>query len=507
VRVQLRHRSRDAALLVTVRPATSEWSFDTRANKTEVEEITRDLTAQYAKVSNVRPLPGSWWGSPVYRLDGVRVTDFGEAQQEKALVEVRFRRFGLEYAVSLVVGKADQGTLLPRAEELLQVFSFLPPVSEHDGTFIDFSRGYALARPGPDWQLLTQPFHEEEPVKAVFDGGRAEVAVQLTKGKQSPTDMVQELITSRRSASPYFEIKDQGKGERDGIEVANFSFEDFRENGRKRMAYKGFAAVIGEQGLLFVARSPITDSDARKLQSDAERALAGVRLLDTAGLAGVALQAQNALSLLSQGWTSYANKRHPEAISQLDEALGLVPTYARALYIRALAKKGAGDFAGFRADLEQASQLDPEGGYDTVLGPSYAEESEAEAKTKNWARAADLRLKAWRATKDDKHQAPWLTCLRGLWTDGFVKDKQFDKGLKDIEPRVKDLLEKPAVLDFWKKTVAEGVTNLTREGDFGKAKLWVRKLKRLDNDPKAKLEADNLLKAINEAEARKKGGR
>lgn len=507
VRVQLRHQTRDASLMVSVRPATGEWTFDSRANKGELEEITRDLEAQYAKVAGNRPAPVELWGSPVYKLTNLRVTEFGEGKEEKSLHEVRFRRYGLEYAVTLLVGRADQGALVPHADALLGSFSFLAPVWEQDGAVIDFTRGYAIASPGGEWQLESRPFEEDQPLRLVFDGGRGEVAVQVIKGKRDANEIVGDLIAERRNSSSYFDIKDQGKAERDGLEVVTFAFEDFREKGRNvRMKFHGFAAHIGDQGLLFMGRAPITDADASKVQGEVARALEGVRLFDLARLTERATRAQNALSLVASGHKAWVEKRHAEAIDRLGQALDLAPDYSRALYLRALARKDAKDFDGFKADLQQASQLDPDGGYDAVLGPSYAEESEVEARAKNWSRAADLRLKAWRATKDDRHQQPWLTYLRGLWTDGYVKDKQFDRGLKELESKTKDMLGRAPVKDFLFRTIREGIQNMVREQDFGKAKAWVRKLKRMDNDPKSKTEIDQLSKQIADAEARRKQG-
>lgn len=503
VRIQLRHQKKDALLLVTTRPAPGgDFAFG-KNNQGEATAITKDLESQFAKVTGSRPAPATLWGAPVYRLENVRVLEYGRPGQEKTLSEVRFRRHGLEYAVSLLLGRDAQGAF--RADELLGSFSFLPPLAEHDGALIDFVRGFAFARPSAEWQLLAQPFEEETPIKAVFDGGRGELTVRLVKLQKGRTaaDLVNDLIAARRKASSYFDLKDQGNAVRDGLEVTSFHFEDFRDGGKVRMVYKGFGAAIGEQGLLFVGIAPITDQDAAKIQADVDRSLAGVRLLDTQALTAEVLNAQNALSLVSQGSLAYEQKRYPEAVDQLTKALELVPTYARALYLRALAKQAQSDFKGFAEDLEQASQLDPTGNYDEALIPAYEKEAAEEANKKNWARAADLRLKVFRARKDDKQIAAWITCLRGLWADAG-KEKAYDRGLRDLELRAKDLLSRPDVLVFMKSTIKEGVGYMIKERDFGKARKWAGKLKRMDSDPKAKAEADTLLKQIGEAEKRGK---
>lgn len=508
VRVQLRHQTRDAQLMVSVRPAVGEWSFDPRTNRSEPDDIVRDLNAQYAKVQNPRPEPQSLWGAQVYRIPNVKVTEFGEAQQEKTLHEVRFRRFGLEYAVSLLVGRADQGALQPHVDELLQAFTFLAPLSEKSGTVIDFTRGYGMASPGADWKMISRPFEDDIPLRFSYDDGRSEVWVQVVKGKRSASDIVGDLIADRRKNSAYFQIGDQGKAVRDGLEVVTFTFEDFREKGRNvKQSFSGFAAQVGEQGLLFVGRAPLTDDDKAKLQADVARSLEGVRLFDLPGLMERVTQAQNALALVSSGYKAWSEKRFSEAIDRLGQALELVPDYSRAYYLRALARKDNKDFDGFKADLQQASQLDPDGGYDAVLGPSYAEESDLEAKNKNWERAAELRLKAWRATKDDKHLTPWLTYLRGIWTDQYLKEKNYDRGLKDQEARVKDLLGRKPVADHWGRLLREGIQAMVRDQDYSHAKRWVTKLRRLDGDPRARTDADTYSKQISDAEARgKKGG-
>lgn len=502
VRVQLKHTTRDAQVLLALRPCgKDDFSFNTRSNE-ELNAIKEDLALQYSRSSVAKAVPVDRWGSQVYRIEA-KVTEYGDNQPEKSLIEHRFRRHELEYTVSLLVGKADQGALLPRADEILGVFSFLPPVSEQEGSLVDFTRGFALARPGPDWALQVQPFDEEVPARLLFDGGRGEVWVSLVKGKKDAYTAVEEMMSARQRSGGGIRAQDLGDAVRDGVEVRTFAFEGYRTGKNVTNVFSGFAALIGEQTILVTGVAPITDADSKKIKEDVDRALAGVRLLDPKGLAADVQQAKNALSLVSQGYAAHQKKLYAEAIDDLTKAIDLVPTYAQAHYLRALAKKGATDFEGFRADLEKAAQLDPSAGYDGELGPSYVVEGDDWLRKKEYARAADAYHKAYRA-KDEKAVAKWIGALRSLYGDVYVKNKQVDKGLSDLQKRVRDMLSRPDVLDFWGKTLRDGISALTRAKEYGDARRWCNALKNLRGDPKARTDAENLRKAISDAEARGK---
>lgn len=501
VRVQLKHASKDANVLVTLRSCEGkgDFTFNARGND-DLPAIRDDLQLQYAKSSVSKTVPLGLWGSQVMRVEA-KVTEFGETQ-EKALIEHRFRRFGLEYSVSLLVGKADQGALLPLADQILAVFSFLPPVSQQEGSLIDFSRGFALARPGPDWELQAQPYDEEVPAKLVFAGGAGEVWVSLVKGKKDARTAVEEMLSARDKAGGGIKAQDLGDAVRDGVEIRTFAFEGYRTGKNVTMLFQGFAAPIGDQVLLVTGFSPINDDRDGRIKQDVARALASVRLLDPKGLEADVLAAKNALSLVYQGHDAYQKKLYAEAIDDLGKAIDLVPTFAQAFYLRALAKKGAADFEGFRGDLEKAAQLDPSAGFDKELGPSYSAEGEDWLKKKEYAKAADAFFKAWRA-KDEKAITRWLAALKSMFTEVYVKAKQVDKGLQDLQRRTKDLLSRADVLNFWGQTLREGIQALIRDKEFTEAKRWARTLRSLKGDPKAKENAEQLLKTIADAESRR----
>jgi tetratricopeptide (TPR) repeat protein len=504
MRVMLHHKERDATFAVYLRQVSGDWTIDpaTRQLPREVQDdVTRDLTARYARSSNARVTFGTLFDTPVVRVEGAQVVAYGSTTQKK-LTELRFRRFGIEYALAYTVTQQDEGALAPGLDALFRSFSFLPAVTISDDEYGDYGHGLALSRPNADWTVAAAPFDDEQPVRLSTADGRAEVLVQLRPGADAEA-VLRALLNKRQQGSRYFTNSTVSAADQGGVPVKRFQFNDVLDKtGRKILLFKGLSAAVGGQVAIFTGMIPQSDVDAKKLEGEVDSILAGVRLWDPERLRQSLSKAQDAMAFVSQGSAAAQARRFDEALQKYDQAVQLFPGFARALYLRALAKKELHDFDGSRADLEQAAQLDPSAGYDAELAVTYDGEAKALEDQKNWAEALKIRIRIFRSTKNDPNARKVVADAQQVWSD-MKKDTralQLDRSLTSLERDLRPLNEEAQIATFLATTFREGAQMFMRDKNFSKAKKWAQRAQRVTSDANQTRQADQLLTQIQQQE-------
>jgi tetratricopeptide (TPR) repeat protein len=510
MRALLRHATRDATLAVYVRQVSGPFAIPNTPRATVPKEVTDELVQQlstrYTRPSNSRAIVATMHGAPVVRLEGGAVTELG-ATTPKRFTGVRFRAHGLEYSLDYVVSQADESALAASVDRLFEAFTFLPAVTHTDDTYSDYGRAFALQRPNADWQLLGAPFDDEAPVRVLTDGGRAELVVQLFSGTDAE-QVVRGIMQKRRAASRHFKNDVVEEASQGGTTVKSFRFEDFNPGGRKALTFKGFAAALGGRVLVVTGTLPGSDEDARKLQGDIDAMLAGVRLWDADRIRRQLSTAQDATAFVNQAAADLQAKRPADAITKLDEALRLCPQFARALYLRGLAKRDTNDARGAVQDIEAAADLDPSAGYDNDLSTVYVRQALDAEGRKDWAEAVRLWVRIYRSqagrTPDNLRK---LTAAAGqLWTELKKDARQLDRGLKQVRTALRAIESDPGIATFLNATYRDGAGLLSRGGDFGKAKSWARDARNVTQDANQRRAAEQLLQQIEAAEERARAG-
>ena len=513
-RAVLRREDDDTTLSVSVRPAEGgPWQLSTdarfRAPREVGEAFEADLQAAYAKVTRPKVEVGTLYGAPVYRLSNVAVTEYGADKNDtRVLTELRFRRFGLEYALTLSLRKDAQELASEELGRIQRAFTFLEPVSLDDERYSDFERGFAIERPNGDWDLQAHPFSETRPLMMTTAGGRGEVTVRVIADTNAD-GVVQKLMRSHRERSRHFSKDSITAEKQDGSPVVRFSFEDFREGGRKKLLYQGFAAAIHGNVLLFQGVSALSDPDSRKIEQDVNAILSSVRLQDLDRLSNDILQQKAALSSLAQGHTALEKRSYGEALQHLEAAIQGSPRFAMAYYLRGQAKKGQQDFEGYRADLEQADQLDPGASYAKELAKSYEYEAQAAQSRKEWGAALDLWERCYRSSKDEKLVRNITSCASQLWNES-KRAKDYVKGAKELERRLKSVRKEAGVAEFLAKTYSDAAASLARENNFSAAKTCARSAKRIAryvSDSKLEATTDKLFDTLKAQEQKYKDSR
>ena len=504
VRILLAHAERDANLGVYIRRAAGDLPADLGRLPKEVnDEIALDFGARYARTSSPKPTPTTLFGAPALKLEA-EVIEFGKKEKDKRKVtELRFRRFGLEYAISYSVTPADEGALAHQVGQLFESFSFLPAISSAPDSYADYGRGFRLDRPNADWQLLSAPFDEESPARLITSGGkpgapdRAMVTVVCTSGVSADA-VLQDQFKKRKSNNKTFEVPTLEESRQGGGKVFRFKFEDFNPGEKIKKRFKGFAGFVRGKVVIVTGILPVTDEDAAKLEGDIDVALAAVVLFDEEALKDEVQTAQNAMLLVKQGSDASTAKRYDEVVTKFDEALRLAPTFARAIYLRGLAKKEKQDFDGSKVDFEAAAALDPNAGYDAELSTIYEAEAAAAERAKNWGEAVRLWLRGWRADRTEDKKRRLLQAATQHWNE--LKKKEFARGLATLERDLSSVRTDEQVADFLARSYREGAGLLLREKEFGVARRWATKAKSAAPTKPGKDEADKLLDQISTAE-------
>lgn len=507
MRAHLRHGQRNASLAVFIRQlAGAPWTPTPDARnipREVVDDIGRSLNDRYAKVQGARAIVGSLFDTPVLQVEAT-VNEYGETVNKK-LVEMRFVRFGMEYALAYTVAQADEGALSSQLPRLFESFTFLPVVTHTEAEYADYGRGFAIARASDEWKLVGAPFDPEQPVHLSIDGGRAELTVRVHPGTDAE-GVVRTMMSKRQEKSRYFEGAKVEPAEHDGVAVRRFRFEDFNPGGRKKLLFRGFSTVLAGKVVVFMGVHPVSDEDARKLEGELSTMLDGVKLWDPDRLRRRLADGQNALALVSQGMAASSAKRFDEAVQKFDQALQLRPDFARAWYLRALAKRDLNDFKGFREDIERAAQLDPNGNYDAALASSYAKEAEVLERQKNWAAALPLRVRVYRAERTDANLRLLTTAANNVLAE-YKKDgtRQIERGIRVIDGELRSLSSDAGVSVYLSTVYREAATLFLREQNFSKAKSWARKARNASDDPRARQESERLLEQIEQQESRARG--
>lgn len=504
VRIHLAHTERDATLSVYIRRAAADLPADlTRLPKDVSDDIAADFGTRYSRAAGQKYTGTTLFGAPALKIES-EVVEFGKKDKDKRKVtELRFRRFGLEYAISYSVAPADEGALAHQVGQLFESFSFLPAISSSPDSYADYGRGFRLDRPNAEWQLLTAPFDEENPARLITSGGkpgapdRAMVTVVCTSGVAADA-VLQDHFKKRKSNNRNFVPPTLEESKQGGGKVFRFKYEDFNPGENKKKLFKGFAGFVRGKVVVVTGISPVTDEDAAKLEGDIDAALAAVILFDEEALKDEVQTAQNAMLLVKQGSDASNAKRYDEAVSKFDEALRLAPTFARAIYLRGLAKKEKQDFDGSKVDFEAAAALDPSAGYDAELSTIYEAEAAAAERAKNWGEAVRLWQRVWRADRTEDKRRRLLQAAGQHWAE--LKKKDFARGLATLERDLNGVRTDEQVAEFLSRSYREGAALLLRDKEFGTARRWATKAKSAAPSKPSKDEADKLLDQISQAE-------
>lgn len=506
MRAHLRHEQRNASLAVFIRQvAGAGWTPEVGARNVPrevTEDISRSLEDRYARAQGVRVTVGVLFDTPVLQVESA-VVDYGDTVQKK-LVEKRFRRFGLEYSLAYTVAQPDEGALAAQLPALFEAFTFLPAVTHTDAEYGDYGRGFAITRANEDWKLVGAPFDPDQPVTLTTDGGRAELTVQVHAGTD-PEAVVRGIMAKRQQGSRYFGAAKVEAADHDGSSVRRFQFEDFNPGGRKKLLFRGFAAVLAGRVVVFTGVHPLSDEDARKLDGELVTMLDGVRLWDADRIRRRLADGQNALALVSQGMTASSAKRFDEALQKFDQALQLRPDYARAWYLRALAKRDLNDFKGFREDIERAAGLDPNGNYDAALASSYAKEAEVHERAKNWAAALPLRVRVYRAERTEQNLRLVTTAAGNVFNEYKKDSRQVERGIRVLDGELRSLASDNGIGAYLSSVYREAANLFLREQNFSKAKRWAGKARSVSADQRARQDSERLLDQIQQAEDRARG--
>ncbi|MCO5169123.1 MAG: hypothetical protein M9894_22500 [Planctomycetes bacterium] len=505
MRAQLVHGARNAGLAVFIRQAPGPgWTPEPgKPIPREVsDEVGQDLQARYARANVTRIEVSSLFDAPVLKVDA-GVQEHGDTTQKK-LVELRFRRLGLDYSLAYTVAQPDESALAGEVPRLLEAFSFLPAVVHTDGEYWDYGRGFWIKRATAEWQLQAAPFDEEQPARLLIDGGRAELTVQLHPGTDAE-GVLRAIMNKRKEGSRYFESSKLETADHHGSVVRRFQFEDFNPGGRKKLLFRGLAAAVGGKVLVLTGVHPLSDDDARKLDGELAAMLDGVRLWDAERLRRQLAEAQNAIALISQGLTAHTAKRLDEALQKFDQALQLCPTYARALYLRALVKRDQNDFKGFRDDIERAATLDPNGNYDAALVASYAKEAELAERAKNYPEALKLRVRVYRSERTDPNLRALTTCANFIWNEAKKDMRQIERHIRTLETELRPVGQDPGIASYLATIYRDTAQAFQRENNFRKAKQWANRGKATAVEPRQKQEMERLLEQIQQAEDRARG--
>lgn len=487
VRVCLRHTQYDADLSVSVRPVVSPWTIPTTGRfevpRSVLEQIQADVSMFYARPVRATVAVGSYRECPVFRVAPVTVATFRQPKGgDRTMSEMRFQRFGFEYAVTYTVKKADEGVMRHEANKALASFSFLPPLSSSDGFYGDYAQGFALRTPNEDWTVRASPFHETRPVRLTTAGERGEVSVQVVQGRDALV-AVSDMLAKRKAKSKYFRNATQSEGVQGGIPIARFDFQDFRAGGRKELHFQGFAAAAQGKVLVFMGIAPRSDEDARKIDNDVKAILDSVMIYDVAQLTEALTRDRNALRFFSQGLATHLKAQFAEAIQRYDDAIELIPDFALAYFLRGRAKKNVNDLKGYEKDLLTAQDLDGTQGFGQELAKLTETRALVAERTKDWGTAVSLWVRVYQNGKTPASLAKLLRVSQELRKD-YATKKEFRDGANDLDKRLKPLRKTPAIHKFLAETFRIAGDNLVRAGETSRARGMVSKLKKLGKSVK-----------------------
>ncbi|HBP21258.1 MAG TPA: hypothetical protein DEA08_26155, partial [Planctomycetes bacterium] len=268
VRAQMRHKERDAVFTVRVRPVKKAWTFDKEEARSLNSEFGDELGRMYRRFSQARTVESTLYGAPVYRLDKGSVENYGAPDRaRRRFWEVRFQRFGFEYALSISVADEDAGALESELEPVFRSFSFMPALESDEQSYSDLARGFALSVPVEGWTKKTWPFDDARPIELRNNDGRVLLEVEVAAGRD-PEELVRSRINQRRRRSTRIRNVEVKADRLNGAEIVRFGFQDFREGDTKLRYFSGFAARASGHMLVFTGDFPLSDTDSDRLRRE-----------------------------------------------------------------------------------------------------------------------------------------------------------------------------------------------------------------------------------------------
>lgn len=503
VRLRMKHTEYDATLSVTARPAAGRWGVPSGkkpVDRAVSDEIGKDLARFFGVAPIVKVVVGKLFGCRVLRSVPVLVSPYSGKGRgaDRRVTELRFRRFGLEYGLTYSVKKADAGALKHDVREIFAAFSFLPALAVEDRFYGDYTRGFSLGLPNKDWTILPKAFHSTRPLTLTTAEGRGMIRVRVYPGATDAEKTVASMLAKREKVSKHFKKTQEEVMTQRGYPAVRFAFEDFRSQGKKLQRYEGLAAVVQSSVLEIMGSSPVSSEDANRIAADVSKILRSVELYDAVVQRDVMNKAVSALRYISQGFALAKKKKFGEAVQRYTDAINEDGSVALAYYLRGLSQKHRSRFKEYEADLTQADELDPSGGYASGLGDLSRVQAADASKRGDWKTATTLFSRSYSSSKSDADLKKLLGAAQKLWQK-FKKAKDVRNGVSDMDKRFKRWREIESVHKFLAKVYTEGAGDLLKRKQLSKAKSMSSKLRKLGKKTRVKRyvkDAANLDKRI-----------
>jgi tetratricopeptide (TPR) repeat protein len=405
------------------------------------QEVTRDsarkiqplveaeLRSELDKVQGLVCDQGELFGTPV--LECRFEASFPSEALVYRLVELRFARGGILYAVRGAGDREHWKELEPLLREAFTSFSFMPAQGGDDESYHDLVTGFGVVRPSTRWTIDARPFDEKDPVRLKNEDDRAEIRVASAAAAARDAAAFLNELEARVQVNKDFVAKPRKTARRDGTEVVLYDWEYYEPGSAKKREFEGIVAVVGDQIVHVEGISPLGDRDTRQLQQEVQRSLDGFRLLDAKALRQHLADGARAIEELGKGLEAQKKKAPAEAAGSFAEAIRLYPEFARAYSLRARANLDQKLWKEFRADLDRFLELDTRPEAAGQAAQLFIEEARL--------READNQLKeaclAWREAlkKDSRLKKEFLR---------FFEDEVKKIPAKDLAEKVELIVDK-----------------------------------------------------------------
>ena len=374
----------------------------------------------------------------------------------------------------------------PEMESALQSFSWIGPVADLGGEYLNYGLGIRIARPRADWRVATRLFDRDVPVELLSpDGtGRYRLEVAPAGSLSTPQAAADALEKELGAKSRLFRRVARAERNLSGVPAVDLKYQDLDAT-RKLVDVRRLILVREQKLIEFVAAHPATETPAGSAAAPERTTIAdtlfeGVDALVEESPAGLYKRGARSVELRIAGERKL-DEMHDAvgAIQTLTQAIDGAPAYGQAYLLRGKAYADTNDFKRAMKDYDAAGELVEDPALGKLIATAQVEQARRLAK-EDFQEARKLFIAAIRNDPNNRTYREDLSRATLEYTRALTQGGKFEPAIDELKEADRRFPDDARYKRESVRIHGDYARKLQEQGELYKARSWLKRALKLD---------------------------